>query len=79
MIICSCVALSTTVFVNLSIILMVYFALRGNRTFSAFFCAVAAYLDLYPALLSLLIGIITHRIKSSEKGAKVFMNENAYS
>lgn len=61
--------MSTSVFVNLAVLLMIYMALCGQRTPSAFFCAAAAYLDLYPALLAMLIGLITHRVRN--KGATV--------
>ncbi|KAI9280166.1 GPI transamidase subunit PIG-U [Umbelopsis sp. AD052] len=47
----SCVSKSTLIFTNLSVVLSVALALKGDAIYSMFWVAVASYLSFYPAMI----------------------------
>jgi phosphatidylinositol glycan class U len=61
--IASCVSMSTVIFNNLAIAIMLYFALRNNIILSMFGLAVAVYLTVYPVVLVVPIIVLFHQVR----------------
>jgi phosphatidylinositol glycan class U len=65
--IASCVSMSTVIFNNLGLAIMLYFAMKNNIIMSTFGLALSIYLTVYPIVLVIPLVILLHQVVASQK------------
>ena len=68
-VVCSCVAMTTTVFANLILALTLWGMAKKSRIFSVFWLALASYQSFYPLMLIVPITLATAKEKHILKSA----------
>ncbi|KAL0482734.1 GPI-anchor transamidase subunit U [Acrasis kona] len=74
--IASCVSMSTVIFNNLAIAIMIYYALRNNVILSTLGLSLACYLTVYPLVLLIPLIVMFHQIADVHAGKNVGVNKS---